>query len=606
MRRREVLVLGATLVGAATFRRAVGQDSVPSSRAAVVIGVDRPGKPGHLPPLKAAASGANTFGDWLESQGFDVERFVDDNGPIAIRSIKDAVARLASRPNLDQLVIYFSGHGCLVSGQERWLLSGAPEDSGEAVNFAASFDRAQLWPITNIVFISDACRSRPESFTQDLLDGASIFLVPDEVGGGTVPKIDKFFATGLGRPALEVPIGENVDKYEGLYTSVFLEAFKSPDADMVVEVEPGVKVVPNRKLEDFLRREVRKRNAKLGVDVRQEPQTDVCSSDKTYIGRLAAKTKIKPAQPPKPNLSDVVNLALAEVDLGLGVIRLGKNDKTVNSINATAAETGFSRARDIILSVQSTADEANLPSGFVVVGSAVESAVASPGARALVVAGGERSRVQVEFEGPAATVAIRFGGGGGTVVAALRDFVGQIVVEDGLVMNVSYDERGNPASDQIRQLRATVATAAQFGSFRIPGYGEERTTQARNLGNALRLGKYADPTLGLYAAYAYWEAALADGIRSVARLMREDLHVGLFDLSMLSGELSGHGLSPDVFPPCPMLSQGWNLLRVRDVMLPPVFEEAQRYLLPALWTTFASPGMDLIMQAMKEGENRQE
>ncbi|TBC68731.1 caspase family protein (plasmid) [Rhizobium ruizarguesonis] len=604
MRRREVLILGASLVGTAGVRRALGQDPGPSPRAAVVIGIDRPGKPGHLPPLTAAASGAKTFGDWLESQGFDVARFMDDKGPIAISSIKQAVSDFASRPNLDQLVIYFSGHGCLVNGQERWLLSGAPEDSGEAINFAASFDRAQRWPIANIVFISDACRSRPGSFTQDLLDGTSIFVVPDEAAVGKAPKIDKFFATGIGQPSLEVPIGENVDKFEGLYTSVFLDAFKTPDADMVVEVEPGVKVVPNRKLEDFLRREVRKRSAILQIDVRQDPQTDVCSSDKTYIGRLGANTKIAPAQPPKPNLSDVVNMTLGEVNLGLGVQRLGNNDRTVESINAAAAETGFSRAREVILSVQTTPEEVNLPGGFVVVGSAVERVTASQGVRASVAAPGERSIVQVEFNGPAATVAIRFRGGGGTVAVALRDFVGQIVVEDGLVMNVSYDQRGNPPSDQIRQLRATVATAAQFGSFRIPGYGEEKTTQAKNLGNTLRMGKFADPTLGLYAAYAYWEAALADGIKSIAHLMREELRVGLFDVSMLSGELSGHEPPPDVFPPCPMLSQGWNLLRVRDVTLPPAFEQSQRYLLPALWTTFAAPGMDLIEQAMKEGGNR--
>jgi hypothetical protein len=599
MRRREVLILGASLVGVAAVRRALGQDPVPSSRAAVVIGVNRPGKPGHLQPLSAAASGANTFGNWLESQGFDVRRFLDDRGPVAISSIKQGISELASRPNLEQLVIYFSGHGCLVGGSERWLLSGAPEDSGEAVNFAASFDRAQLWPIKNIVFISDACRSRPESLTQDLLTGDSIFLVPDGPVNQTAPKIDKFFATGIGQPALEVPIGENVTKYDSLYSSVFLQAFKTPDANMVVEIDPGVRVVPNRKLEDYLLREMRKRNARL-------PQTDVCSSDKTYIGRLADEANIKPAQPPKPNLSDVVNQALTQVNLGLGILRLDSSDATRKRIEVTAAETGFSRARDIILSAQARPDEANsTTTAFVVVGDAVENVIAAPGARASVVAGEERTRVDVEFSGPAATLAIRFRGGGGTVLVALQQFIGQIVVENGLVMNVSYDERGNPPSEQIRQLRATVATAAQFGSFRIPGNGEERTTQARNLGNTLRMGKYADPTLGLYAAYAYWEAALANQIKSVASFMREDLHVGLFDIAMLSGELSGHELPPDVFPGCPMLSQGWNLLGVRDVRLPPVFVEAQRFLLPALWTTFATPGMELIMAALKEDGERQ-
>jgi hypothetical protein len=50
-----------------------------------------------------------------------------------------------------------------------------------------------------------------------------------------------------------------------------------------------------------------------------------------------------------------------------------------------------------------------------------------------------------------------------------------------------------------------------------------------------------------------------------------------------------------------MLSQGWALLRVKRVKVPPVVEEAADYLLPALWTTFDSTGMDLILKAIHEG-----
>ncbi|WP_234936530.1 caspase family protein (plasmid) [Sinorhizobium medicae] len=599
MRRREVLILGASLVGAAAARRALGQDPVPSPRAAVVIGVDRPGD---LTPLNGAVSGARMFGDWLVSEGFEVRRFIDDNGPVEMEPIKDTVKELVKRSNLTQLVIYFAGHGCLITGSERWLLSGAPEDSGAAVNFAASFDRAQLWPVPNMVFISDACRSRPESLRMDFLSGESIFPTPDGAVGEVAPKIDKFFAARPGQAALEVPMGENVTQYEGIYTSVFLEAFKSPDETMVLDLGAGVKVVPNRRLEDFLFREVRKRSAQRNINLRQWPQTDVCSSDSTYIGRLTAASRTEEARAPEPNLSDVVSLALAQVDPSLSAPR---PEFSRASVDAIAAESGFTEARSAILAAPDQPPSGVfLTSGFTIVGAAVESIAVSAGARTERAVNGEQTIVHVEFEGPAATVAIRFENGAGTVVAGLRDFVGHIVVEGGLVRNVSYDEGGNPPSDRIRELRATVAAAAELGIFRIQGYGEQRTRQALELGNALRMGKFADPTLGLYAAYAYNEAALIDMVNSVAGLMRGDLNAILFDVAMLNGELSGREPPDDVFPLCPMLLQGWNLVRVRDVQLPETYLAAQPHLLPALWTTFGAPGMNLIMQALEEGRLR--
>ena len=116
------------------------------------------------------------------------------------------------------------------------------------------------------------------------------------------------------------------------------------------------------------------------------------------------------------------------------------------------------------------------------------------------------------------------------------------------------------------------------------------------------MGKFADPALGLYSAYAYNEAGLVEMVRSVADLMRGNLHAILFDVAMLAGELTRGDLPADVVPLCPMLSQGWNLLAARDVRLPETYKIAQANLLPALWTTFDLPGMDLVMQALHEGK----
>lgn len=115
----------------------------------------------------------------------------------------------------------------------------------------------------------------------------------------------------------------------------------------------------------------------------------------------------------------------------------------------------------------------------------------------------------------------------------------------------------------------------------------------------MRFDKGLDPALGLYAAYAYVDADLRDEVASVQSYMREDLGGDLFDVAMLS---RNQRLSQDlVAPSCPMLTQGWNLLRSRRIDLPPLLSNAQDELLPALWTTFPPQRMSLILNALRAG-----
>src|SRR3954467_2781397 len=66
--------------------------------------------------------------------------------------------------------------------------------------------------------------------------------------------------------------------------------------------------------------------------------------------------------------------------------------------------------------------------------------------------------------------------------------------------------------------------------------------QARNRAAVIigvnRIGKDTDPSLGLYAAYAYSQADLIDGVRSVRDLMLGSLQADLFDVAMLARVLS--------------------------------------------------------------------
>ena len=209
------------------------------------------------------------------------------------------------------------------------------------------------------------------------------------------------------------------------------------------------------------------------------------------------------------------------------------------------------------------------------------------------------------------SVILEFEDGSGTVIAALQGYGANVVVEQGRVVSVGYapakkGDLGTSQSNQrADQLRALVATSAKFGSFRIDGPPEIRSRNAEQLANAIRIEKPVDPTVAIYGAYAYADAGLREQIRTLHEIMKNQLGIHLFDVAMLSGALSakasvfGAPLSADEpveaqVPLCPMLSQGWQFLRVKNVTLPEQFANAQNHILPALWTTFDREGMGIM------------
>jgi hypothetical protein len=112
------------------------------------------------------------------------------------------------------------------------------------------------------------------------------------------------------------------------------------------------------------------------------------------------------------------------------------------------------------------------------------------------------------------------------------------------------------------------------------------------------------PTLGLYAAYAYATADLINRVRSVNGFIRDDLDVELFDLALLSGDLFDRQPNESVMPFCPMLAQGWGLLRAKGVRVADEVAAAQDHVRTSPWTVLAPAGMDIIIRPMREGRLR--
>ena len=190
------------------------------------------------------------------------------------------------------------------------------------------------------------------------------------------------------------------------------------------------------------------------------------------------------------------------------------------------------------------------------------------------------------------------------MLAVLRDFIAAVVVGDGVVANVSYIPSQNSSRwsyyhnerDRLDQLRAAVASSAKFGQFRIEGDKKTLKSNSRATRRSHPSAERARPTPGIYAAYAYTEAGLTEKVRSVSEFMREDLGVDLFDVAMLSGSLS---TAQHTVPFVPMLSQGWNLLRVKGAKISPQLAEARDHLQPALWTTFDQAGTSIVFSAVR-------
>jgi Caspase domain len=605
VKRRDFLVGGIfTAAAIAAPRFAVAQNQ--SQRGAVVIGVN---KTGNLPILNAARSGAKQVSDWLNREGFEVKPFVDETGPVEAHRIFEAIKNFVDRGTLDQLVVYFAGHGC-ISGttSELWLLSGAPDDPNAAVVLNECYSFAQTSGIPNVVFISDACRSRADTLGAWGMKGQVIF--PNRRANQKT-QVDQFLATRAGAAAYEYEqtVAQSTAAFRAIYTDCFLDAFKNPYPDMVIKVGRD-EVVPNRRLQGYLDAEVPKRARAVRITLEQRPDSQVNSQDQTYIGRVSrpapspsttgtpgvSATPTLSPRPPSitPNVSDVAKSALTKSGLNIGPAA-GSND----ALASAARLTGFQSALETIVVARGFPSEFLGRTGFTVSGERVISAVAHPGVEVNVTNHDSVAFVDVGLrDNPAASVTLQFANGSGTIIAALDRYVGNVVVAKGKVTNVSYipsrenELRGDYEHQgaQLEQLHAAVATAARFGVFRIEGSKKDRNAAAEKVADRIRIMKSVDPTLGLYAAYAYAQAGLPDQIRSVRNFMRGSLRVDLFDVAMLAGVMDSLGTRESPVPCCPMLSQGWDQFRVKGIRISETVETLRDHLKVSLWTTFDEEG----------------
>jgi caspase domain-containing protein len=527
---------------------------------------------------------------WLTSEKFKVNLLTDEASPVKAAHVKDAIRDCLS-PDARQLVVYFAGHGFVNQLSEFWMLSGAPDDPNEAVNLVGSVLLARQTTVPNIAVISDACRSAPSDLGISNVQGSLIF--PNHGRAATADvAVDQFLATRVGEVAYENKLADSVGQFHGLFTTSFLNAFRDPPSEMVADVD-GEKVVPNRRLKKYLLSDLPKRIQASGLLVRQQPDSSVTSDDEVYIGhaRFTAAQQSAPAPFTTPE-----DFATRDI-LGVGPPNTGGGRPELSRVPDYVKTKRELLEAPTIAPPALTANSTVLivgVKGIISVRISRDLKTKIPGS-----SNGDAVSIEVvEASNRVFSVFIRFADGSGTVIAGLPRHDVTVVVREGGVASVNYSSRdSNFDAERLKNLRASVAAAASMGAFRLSD-----TSAAEKFASEIRVMKGVDPTLGLFAAYAYAQAGRTEQMVSVARIMEADLGALLFDVAMLAASAGvwpppGVGDPRVIAPFCPMLSQGWNLLQAIGAVVPEEFQKARQYLTQALWTTFDKRGMDILFEA---------
>ena len=655
-------------------------------RAVVLIGVSQAG---HLETLQAVHDGVRAMRKWASGQAIDpalIKVITDEKGPVEVSTIKKAIRDLVDLTTVEQLVVYFAGHGVNLSLTEYWLLSGAPEDSNAAVNLAGSVELARFCGIPHVVLISDACRTAADGIQAQAIRGSEIF---PNIPEGTVERpVDVFFACALGAPSLELKDPKKAAAgYRAIYTDSLVEALEGLK-DVVVEDpeenarlrlietasdgEPGGLIRP-WPLSFHLRADVPERLQSAGVkpELSQTPVARI-NSRATWLSRVPVpkpapppsagrRTRRKPAGPheesafsgaepapppagPPPSArpepvgsppapprvgappappsgaplspSPAVPPGLLEISHSMLRSTLAQGHSLAaefvgagdgSSFPPAEAQAGASGDLQGSLTriVESFGpDRLETSCGFKVRGARFVSAdsgraeaeIGGPGARTVLV----RS-----FGEPAANVVVQFDNGTGMLLPALAQHVGSITVEAGEVVNVTYEPaRGSPLWPQVeerlgelRSLRALMASSARMGVFRLRG------SDGQQLAERIKIGKAPDPTMAVYAAYAFHDRQQSDLIREMSQSLKTRRSLQLFDLALLGGDLARReGAEPGVFPFVPLLTRGWPLMGAHRVTLPGRLENLGDHRVESLWTLFDRRGTELIRSAIREKE----
>lgn len=608
-------------------------------RGAVLIGVDRTG--GGLPELRAAATGAQMMREWA------IDPHLGAMNPAAVHLVSDADGAVVTpdgvmaavdaliNDGMDQIIVYFAGHGVMVNLTDTWLLSEAPRRGSAAISVTQSIMTARRGRTPHVVIISDACRTPAKEIDMQGLTPVSMF--PNEPPGGPSQRVDVLYASAPGQAALEV---STVDA-QGLFTGVLHDALAG-----VVYPAGGTEKEVFKKLSDedpryyvfsgplgeYLEVAVGEKLIELDIDKDQAPTFDIQYGNKN-LHWLARVTRDAPAvdlgAPGLRSLGghvgedesdhiDLRDIDLRDIDFGqlfedaeptsvarsitqitdelFGVILTSPDE--FDAELGRAMDDGAANYASSIASLSEPLDEADpLPAVRVRGAGIVDVFPRIPDLRfdtaSITV---ERRRSDQPF-----TLLVEFDNDTVAAIPTIAHHSTGVVINGQQIAAMSFDpvDAGDSfRMSQLRLLRAVTTACMQRSRYRSVEAAVEISWQ-------LPAQQGVDPTMALYAAYAYFSAQEPGPLDSINKaLMFQWGGSSWFDLAMLRGHISaerdlGYQLSAvlsgsDQVPPFPVLTQGWELLPDDDRRGAARLQRLRPHVKPSLWTVFDRRAVEVL------------
>lgn len=587
-------------------------------RAAVVIGVN---KTGDLPVLNDAAPSAGRIASWLRREGYQVTSLLDSDGAVTVSKVLAAVEEICDSGRCEQLVIYFAGHGYLNDGSELWLLSNAPTNPNEAIGLELSVRLARSSGIPNVTFISDACRSVPQSLTADTVRGGAIF--PNRGAAlNELARIDRFFACRPGSQAYEVSVDKSSRIYRALFSDMLIDAFVNTPASECENIA-GIEVLTNQQLAMVLPKKVDDAITKTAINLYQRPDAIIESRVGTYIAKVVRDAQFETSSTKETATGQLTRKSTPEGERIIQAQLAPEEPDEIARWLGILATPENAVARDDAVTREITADHvgrfmALKGPGVVVRGVRVTGALGL-GCDAKI----DNGSFQVDGTsyvrlgnfsnaryGPA--VLIRFEDRSGTILYVPRTSVCLVIVD---------------YSEKCELRRRGVAHLGLYPSLLLdrlnqPGWGETeelrelRAIFARSVNaNALRLDKWhlgqfvdkvlpacrVDPMVGLYAAYICDNAGYVTGLDEIRSVLEKSR--AIFATSALPSDvalLATRDTRLYTFAPfSPLLSQGWTRLSALDWRMPDYVSEAGKHRRASSWTTFDPMGLEIIWKGLE-------
>lgn len=606
-------------------------------RVVVLIGVSRTGG---FPTLPAVGTAIKRMERWALLQEIPKDRIFklsDEKSGDEVRPhhVSDVITALAKRGSVEQLIVYFCGHGIVFNLAEIWLLSRP----GEAIDLGRSEILARRSPFEHVVFISDACRTAASATIQaQSLHATPVF--PSTFASRKSREVDVFYGSLLGDPAYQVQ--QDADQWQPVYTNALADCLDGDPEHLVHDeaTAPFRRLVRPRPLKEYL--------DGLTLQNGQTPDAQVSSGPQAWISLLGTVT----AKPVADAGTDAVTLGsmpgMPARARGIKTLALpdGIDRRTVavrkqaDPLDAPAA-TGIAGASPVTAravfnrswnaqikrphapiqdprsvldrfvhrfkldaTVSATLFEEethrryrdSVPPDDMVSGlsfpAQLPAEVSSSGGSIELEHAG--ANIQVEPQQPEEALVV-FQDGRGVLVPVIHGYVGVVVYRDGRIDHVAYErsrysEGWNAGrANQLRMLRAIASTASSLGVLRLD------QSQAADVVDFLQGIPFYDPALMLYAAYAFHDAGREDLIERLHQILVTGLGLDMFDLALLAENFStSERETASLATALPLLGRGWRMTDVLGGEVPRAAESLPAHVCNSLWTLYEPPAINVL------------